>query len=147
MQLFDKLAVESLSQSRLRRLLEALGVPADAIMKLGTLKLLDCIVRMAQVANSTGLDLAKEGMEIWDRLEKEGTTPERPIEHLFALYELRIVNAHRAGDRNKKLVEELERFGVAPGEEVAGYGRILDKIYDALSVELGAVCSKIEAEI
>src|SRR5262249_44980463 len=132
----NKLVVEGLSEKKLRRLLGALGVPADALSKLGTLKLLDRVVRMAQVANSTGLELAKEGKEILDRLEKEGTTPKQPIERLFALYELRIVSAHKAGDRNKKLAEALERFGVGPGAEAAGYGRILDQVYDALAVEL-----------
>jgi hypothetical protein len=57
----NKLVVESLSESRLRQLPAALGVPADAIAKFGTLKLLDCIVRMAQVAASTGLGLSKDG--------------------------------------------------------------------------------------
>jgi hypothetical protein len=141
----NKLVVESLSESRLRQLLAALGVPADAIAKFGTLKLLDCIVRMAQVAASTGLGLSKDGKAIWDRLEREGTTPAQPIARLFALYDIRIVKAHKAGDRNKKLAEELERFDITTREAAAGYGKILDTIYDTLSNELGEASAKIEA--
>jgi len=141
----NKLVVENLSESTLRRLLAVLSVPADAIATFGTLKLLDCIVRMAQVAASTGLGLSKYGKTIWDRLKKEGTTPAQPIAHLFALYDIRNVKAHKAGDRNKKLAEELERFDITAGEEAAGYGKILDKVYDALSNELGEASAKIEA--
>jgi hypothetical protein len=143
----NKLVVESLSESRLRRLLAALGVPADALAELRNLKLLDCIVRMAHVAAFTGLGLSKDGKAIWGRLEREGTTPAEPIAHLFALYEIRIVKAHKASDRNKKLAKELERFDITAGEEAAGYGKILDKVYDALSIELGEASANIEAVV
>jgi hypothetical protein len=43
------------------------------------------------------------------------------------------------------LAKELELFDITAGEEAAGYGKILDKIYDTLSNELGEASAKIEA--
>jgi len=139
----NKLVVEGLSEAWLRRILETLGVPSTAIEKFGTLKLLNCIVRMAQVSRTTGLRLAEQGAEIWRRLEKEGTTPAQPMALLFALYDLRIAKAHKGTDLNKKLAEELERFDVGPNVGAGGYGRILDKVYDGILDQLTTIRAKI----
>ncbi len=141
----NKLIVEGLVEGKVRATLHSVGIPPDAIASLKGLKLLDCIVRMTQVAHATGLELPKDGARIWDRLSHDGTDPAQPIAYLFALYDLRIINAHKAGDRNKKLSEALEPFGVMPGEEAAGYGRILDRIYDLLAFQITEVSRKILA--
>ncbi len=41
--------------------------------------------------------------------------------------------------------DELKRFGIQPAEAAAGYGRILDRIYDALAAELWEAGAKIAA--
>ncbi len=143
----NKLIVEGLAESKLRRTLQVIGVPGNAIADFRTLKLLDCIVRMAQVASATGLELSKEGKQIWDRLENDGTEPSQPVAYLFALYDIRILKAHIAGTRDERLADELTRFGVMPGEEAGGYGKILDNIYDALCVQLFEVAAKIQAAL
>ena len=51
---------------------------------------------------------------------------------------------HRAGGRDKKLLEELRRLGVTPGEEAVGCGKMLDNIYDALSAQLRDAIAKLE---
>jgi hypothetical protein len=45
------------------------------------------------------------------------------------------------------LREELERFDVTPGEEAAGYGKILDHIYDVLAEEIEAVPGRLTAPL
>lgn len=140
-----KLVVENLSEKLLRETIIAFGIPAEQVTNLGTLKLLNLIVCMAQVATATGLSLRNEGIEVWNRLAREGTNPAQPIAHLFALYDIRLLEAHKAPDRAMKLQEELKRFGVAPGAEAAGYGRILDGVYDQISVELSSAASTIAA--
>jgi hypothetical protein len=140
-----KLIIEGLSEGKLRRTLEAIGVPLAAIRDLGTLKLLDCIVRLAQLASSTGLDISEDGPQLWERLAKDGTVPAQPVAHLFALYDIRKLKAHKVGDCAKQLHNELERFGIAPGEEAGGYGEILDQVYDLLIVELRELTTKIGA--
>src|SRR5208282_2271112 len=131
----NKLIIEGLSEGALRKTLHGIGVPPEAIKELGTLKLLNCVVCMSEVAHATGLQLSTAGKEIWDRLSKQGTDLEQPIPHLFALYDMRILKAHKSGDE-QKLAKLLERFSIASGEATSGYGRILDRIYDALSAEL-----------
>jgi hypothetical protein len=139
----SKLIVEGLSESSLRKMLLTIGVPTEAIADFRTLKLLDCLIRMAQVASATGLALSKDGKRIWDRLDKEETNPPRPVAHLFALYDIRLIKAHKTENAHKKLMEELKRFGVTAGQEAAGYGKILDGIYDALYAQLNEATSKI----
>jgi len=141
----EKLIVEGLSEASLRKLLVAIGVPDSEIAKFGSLKLLDCIVRMAQVAHKTGLNFKKNDPLIWDRLKKEGTIPTQPIIRLFALHDMRVLKAHKTGDRDKTLAEELKRFGIAFGEGAAGYGKVLDQIYDSLLAELREANARIDA--
>ena len=111
----SKLIIEGLSESKLRRILQVIGVPPNDINKFGTLKLLDCVVKVAQVAIKTGLDLSADGKQIWGRLHKEGTEPSQPITYLFALYDIRIIKAHKASAPDENLAQELKRFDVAPG--------------------------------
>lgn len=139
----DKLLIEGLSEAKLREFLLAAGVPAKDIKDLRGLKLLDRVVCLAQLAKSTGLSLAKDGTALWERLSKEGTQPTQPISHLFALHDVRGLKGHRASDQAKELQDELKRFAIKPGEEASGYGKILDRVYDALSAELAEVTTKI----
>jgi hypothetical protein len=141
----EKLLIEGLSEKTLRKLLLAMNVPAADIEDLRTLKLFDRIVCMVQTSNTTGLTLAKNGSKLWNRLQKEGTEPPKPIGHLFALHDVRILKAHKSGDRDEKLQEELKRFEIQPGQEGSGYGKILDRIYDLLAGELAEVTAKIES--
>lgn len=140
----NKLVVEGLVERSLRKTLHAMGVPPKKIDKLRTLKLLDCVVRMCQVARASGLSFATSGAEIWQRLSKNGTDPSQPIPRMFALYDTRILKAHSSDDQ-KKLAACLERFDIDTSEAAAGYGVILDRIYDALIAELGSVNELIQA--
>lgn len=145
----DQLVVEGLGEASLRALVAAMGVPKDALEPNGKplrgLKLLDLVVRLAQVSTKTGLSLRTHGTSCWEVLEKEGTSPAQPIGQLFAVHDIRGLEAHKATDKRGELSQELERFGVARGDEAAGYGRIADRVYDALIDELaraGAVVSQ-----
>jgi hypothetical protein len=114
-----------------------MGVPPKEIEKFGTLKLLDYVARMCQA----GLSFATSGAEIWQRLSENGTDPPQ-IPRMFALYDMRILKAHRS-DNQKKLAACLRRFGIDTSEAAAGYGMILDRIYDALITELASVNEKV----
>jgi hypothetical protein len=140
----NKLVVDGLVERSLRKTLHAMGVPPKEIKKLRTLKPLDCVVRMCQVARASGLGFANSSAEIWQRLSKNGTDPPRPIPRLFALYDMRILKAHRWEDQ-KKLAACLERFSIDMSEAATGYGAILDRIYDALIAEFASVNELIQA--
>lgn len=139
-----KLLIEGLRERPIREILRALCAPDKAIKDLGTLKLLDRVICMCQVANETGLALNAGDSSVWDRLSRDGTTPARPITHLFALYDLRIVKAHVTGDR-AKLFDCLSRFGIDQNDTTAGYGLALDRVYDALIAELDRVNQTVAA--
>jgi hypothetical protein len=138
----NKLAVEGLVERSLRKTLHAMGVPPKEIEKLGTLKLLDCVVRTCQVACASGLRLTISGGEISQRLSKNGTHLPQPIPQMFALYDMRVLKVHSSNDQ-KKLAACLERFRIDPSEAVAGYGMILDRMYDALIAEIASVNEKV----
>jgi hypothetical protein len=138
----NKLAVEGLVEPSLRKTLHAMGVPPKETENHRTLKLLDCVVRMCQVAHASGLSLSISGGEIWQRLSTDGAEPPQPIPRMFALYDMRILKAHTSDDQ-KKLAVYLGRYGINPSEAAAGYGMILDRIYDALIAEIASVNEKI----
>ncbi len=139
----EKLIIEGMNEGTLRRLLQAAGVPAKDIKELRTLKLLDRIVCLVQFAATSGLSMANDGALLWSCLSTDGASGQ-PISHLFALHDVRILEAHKADDRDRKLQEELKRFDIKPGEEGSGYGSILDRIYDALAAEVTEIATRIE---
>jgi hypothetical protein len=142
----NKLIVEGLGERSLRTTLHSIGVPPNELKEWGTMKLLDCIVRLCQMAHATGLSFDSEGAEIWTRLSKDGTEPDQPIPRLFALYDMRILKAHRS-DTVTKLAACLSRFGISISEAGGGYGLVLDRIYDALFAELESINGKIRAAL
>jgi hypothetical protein len=139
----NKLAVEGLVEGSLRDTCHAMGVPPNEIEKHGTLKLLECVVRMCQVARASGLRLTISGGEIWQRLSKNGTDPPQPIPWMFALNRMRGLKAHRFDDQQKKLAAYLGRFGINPSEAAPGYGVILDRMYDGLIAEIERVNEEV----
>jgi len=143
----NKIVTEGLSEKDLRLILRAIGVPPEPLEKLRALKLFDCIVRMAQLAEKTGLDLTIQGKEVWRRLEKDGTIPARPLDHLFALYDLRVLAGHKSSNRHAEVLEQLKRFGVFPSKDGSGYGHILDHVYDEVIGDLTAARTKIDAAL
>jgi hypothetical protein len=141
-----KLLIETLNERSLRLLLRSAGVPDKETNDLGTLKLLDYVVRLCQVANSTGLRFAPGDSVVWQRLAKEGTKPERPIPLLFTLYDMRGLKAHRSEDTSK-LEGCLARFGIANAETTPGYGLAMDRICDALLTELNLISATIASAL
>jgi hypothetical protein len=132
----NSLLAEQLGQQILRALLTTLSMPAKELEGFRGLKLLDLIVRLAQVALTTGYRIPSQAEAVRDELMAGGTEPERPLEHLFALYDIRIVGSHGIDNVLQELPERLARFGVEPGEYAGGFGRVLDRVYDALGDEL-----------
>jgi hypothetical protein len=132
----DKLLVEGLNEGSLRQTLQAIGVPSADIKDFRTLKLLECVVRLAGLARTTALSLCKDGTVLWDRLAEKAAGPGEPPSRLFALHDLRILKGHKAGNRDKRLRNALERFGIARAGTAGAFGEILERIYDLLIAEL-----------
>jgi hypothetical protein len=140
----DKLLIEPLSEARLRKMVRTIGVPPSRMDDFRGLKLLDRLICLAQVAVASGLPLWESGSEVATRLEADGTKPARPLDHLFALSDLRTIAAHRKGDAEARLAEALRRFGIDPATTAGGYGAALDMIYDKLAEQIATIRSTIE---
>jgi hypothetical protein len=126
-----QMVVERWVEKSLRRLLEALGVPAKEIAKFRSLKLLSVLVEMARLANMTGLDCRTQGSAVFSR--RAESTPPAPIARLFALDDLRQLADHRSGGSFRtKLTTALGVFGIDPASAASGYGTLLDQVYDGV---------------
>jgi hypothetical protein len=123
---------EGFSERELRRALSAMGVPSEIMKDLRSLKLLDLLTRLAEVAVANGLRLCSDGPEIYARLEE--ATPSHPLTVLFALNDLRQLDAHNSDDSTKNRLEAaLLRFGVDPATLPSAGGAACDRMYDALT--------------
>lgn len=123
---------EGLGERPLRRLAKALGAPTDGLR---SLRLLDVVIRLAHVAVATGLSLDDD--ELFARLE-EGAEAPRPLDHLFALNDLRQLGAHHADDYAVRFRDGLARFDVRPDAVAGGFGLVLDRVYDLVIDDLTA---------
>jgi prevent-host-death family protein len=142
----NKLIAEGFVERSLRRTLLGIGIPESVIKDWRSLKLLDCIIRLCQVAHDSGLKFDTAGPAIWERLSQDDTDPAQPIPRLFALYDMRILKAHRWEERGR-LEACLGRFSIGPNETAGGCGLALDKIYDALIAELADVNRKLAVAV
>lgn len=58
-----------------------------------------------------------------------------------------MLGGHKSGNRRGELETHLKRFGIGPRDAAAGYGTILDRVYDTLGSELQQARGKIEAAL
>lgn len=141
----NNLLTESLGEAAFRKILSALNVPEKDYKALRGLKLLNEVVCLAQVARTAGLSLSKDSEQVRKELKSNGTNPARPLEYLFALYDLRIVGSHTSTDPTRELENRLSRFGIEPGDYAGGFGASLDRIYDDLARELAAAAEVLNS--
>lgn len=126
-----QLVVERWTEKSLRRLLVGLGIPAENIVEFRSLKLLNILVEMARVCDATGLDCRTQAVEIFARCAE--STPTGPIAKLLALNVLRQLADHRSGDDFRaRLGKALAIFNIDPASATAGYGLLLDEVYDGV---------------
>lgn len=143
----DRVIGEGLKVASLRRLLNALGVPKKAHDGLSApLKLLDLQIRMALIAQAQGFQLPEDATRLVELLLAEAP-PARPLSRLFALNDLRNLASHREDAKvfAARFRNALERFGVDQDQESGGYGRILDKVYDAVTEDLTTAYEALDA--
>lgn len=126
--------IEGLKESYFRHLLINMGIDSDSIKNLRSLKLVYVLVAYAQIANNTGLDIVGDFAEIDKRRQetnpnlKEGPYINTPVTRLFMLHEFRIGGAHRG-----RLVQGLlEKYNIDRASLKAGWGLLLDQLYDDL---------------
>lgn len=140
-----KLVAEGLGEAWLRRLLVALGIPPDDIKSYRSLKLLDLLIRLADLAERSGLCL-DDGPELLARLP--GAPVTSPLASLFALTSLRQLADHRMDtSTQRKLDEALKTFDLDPAAYVGGWGAALDVVYDSIGATLETAAATLASAI
>tara|TARA_R110000868_G_scaffold46685_1_gene153964 strand:+ start:136 stop:1905 length:1770 start_codon:yes stop_codon:yes gene_type:complete len=141
----NNLLAESIGEAPLRDMIKRLQIPDKDHKGWRGLKLLNEVVCLAQVARTQGLSLSHDAEQVRQELKNGATDPARPLENLFALYELRLVGAHTSTNPTLELENRLSRFGIEPGDYAGGFGTTMDRIYDLLADELGAVAGTLDS--
>lgn len=108
----NKLIIEGLGEKTLRNLLTSVGAPEDEIKGFGSLKLLNRLCELLEVARTSGLDLINDYSEIEKR--RAGSPPAVPTMSLFLLNELRQVADHRADSTRRQQVLKKARAMLRP---------------------------------
>lgn len=128
------LLIECLSEKNLRKLVLALHVNPEEIKELRSLKLLEIFIQHAMIVSETGLSLLTESEEIEKRRQEKisklqnGQHLPSPLGVFFQLYDLRLKDAHY----HKNINDLLERLGTDRASLSAGWGKLLDELYDRL---------------
>jgi hypothetical protein len=131
----DKFVNESFQEADLRRILHTLGCPEGDIADLRSLKLLDRLLRLCVLSNDTGLSISANYRELERRRSAQPLATIIP--RLFALKELRILKAHRTETSfDSRMRKALESYGLDRSLAAAGWGVVVDHIYDGLNEEL-----------
>lgn len=121
---------ENLQEKPLRKIVGCLGFPLNETEKYRSIKLLDCIIKYLAVANQSGLDPFNQKEIIVQRVHelKEFNI----LSKLFALNNLRQLDAHKAGNHKSKLHDILKDFTIHPNSLSNNYADTCFLIYDGL---------------
>lgn len=130
----DKVVNEALGKKALYRIVAAFG-EQKGIKDLRSLKLLDRILCLTEIAERDGLHLVSDREIVLRTLNEEEAMPLQPVSRLFALSDFRQVAAHRK-DLRSTMPEALARFGADIAETMGGWGATLDTVYDKVVEDL-----------
>lgn len=138
-QSLHKLVCEGFGERALRRSAEAIGMSSDAIAQFRSLKLLDALLRLAEMSGMSGVGLKVAGNGFAD-FAPDGTK----LPYLFAITDLRNLGSHKSREKAARLFELLEKLNVHPGSVKSGYGAALDQIYDLVAAEVSRAAALVE---
>jgi hypothetical protein len=127
--------LENLKQAPLRNLVLSLGVPKKKIKDFGSLKLLACLCRLAEISRERGFYLPEDAKAVAKQWNPNANVA--PLNSVFALNVLRICQAHTpSAEQDKKIATACAVFGIDVTSTHGGWGYAIDKLYDTLSRDL-----------
>lgn len=134
---------EGLKESKLREIIKEWGCREKDIDEYRSLKLLGVLIQFIEVATESGLDFFEDQESIIERCDFSKKVVS--LGSLFALNELRLVDAHKLGMGTSKTVNTAtEVFGMNRKEMMSGWGLALDEIYDQVEESISQIVSKIQ---
>lgn len=124
------LLVENLKEKSLRKIVDYLGFPKVDTEKIRALKLLELIIKYMFVSKSAGLNPIHGKETIVERANE--LKDFKATSELFALNDIRQLDAHKSGDFKSKFHVALKTLGIEPNSISNNYADVCDQIYDNL---------------
>lgn len=122
---------ENLQERNLRKIINTIGFSLDDSKSCRSLKLLEFFLKYLFVSVETGLDPIQDKETIVGRTKE--LTEFNMLSKLFALNDIRQLDAHKKGNFTLKFNLALEEFDIEPPSISNNYARICDQIYDGLN--------------
>lgn len=132
--ILSNLIVENFSEKHFRKIAEALGSEEEEIKELKSIKLLVRIVELSEIAIESGLKLPRDYDEINGRRQSMTSKPD--IEIIGVLNDLRILDAHKAGESNNTIKNALRKLNMTSSMVASGWGIALDQLYDQVGAAI-----------
>jgi len=121
---------ENLNEKMLRKAIEELGFSKKETNGYRSLKLLDLFIKYLFVANQCGLNPKEDKHSILDRLDDYKEI--KPIAELFAINDIRQIDAHKNSKDQLKLDQALEVLQVERNSFSNNYSNVCHIVYDSL---------------
>lgn len=134
---------ENLRSGPLRNTIVKLGIQKEYIKDLEGLKLLGTISQLAVIGVGDGLNLISDHRQISDKWNSKTILPD--LQPLFALFGLRVMDAHNSSAIPKDISKYLEVFGMDKAQCHSGWGLALDRLYDIVTSSLSNIHKLVEA--
>lgn len=122
---------ENLQERNLRKIINSLGFSSDDTKEYRSLKLLELLLKYLFVSVETGLNPVHDKAAIIERVAE--LKEFNMLSRLFALNDIRQLDAHKNRDSTFKFNSALEKFDIEPNSISNNYARICDQIYDGLN--------------
>lgn len=125
------LLAENLRESNLRKIINSLGFSSDNTKDYRSLKLLEFVLKYLFVSVETGLNPIHDKAAIIERVAE--LKEFNMLSKLFALNDIRQLDAHKNHNSTLKLNSALEKLGIEPNSISNNYAIACDQVYDGLT--------------
>lgn len=122
---------ENLVQRNIRTLVKQLGFPNTETSAMGSIRLLELIIKYLKLAEESGLDPLNDRQAIIDRIAE--LKDYQSIPELIELNAIRQLDAHHSSDSRTKLYNSLKIFGINANALSNNYATATDQVYDRLA--------------
>lgn len=132
--------VEMLKPAPIRNIALKIGVPAKKLSGFGSLKLLAVLCQLCETANSEGLDISSDSVQVVEAWNSDSRL--QPFVSIFALNMLRDLASHASsGARDRELAKQAELVGIDVSDTRSGWGLAIDRLFDHLIDDLNKIAT------
>jgi hypothetical protein len=122
---------ENLKEKTFRKIVDSLDFPVPETKTYRSAKLLELIFAYLKVVNESGLNAIEDKAIIVERVLE--TKKFNTLTPLFALNNIRQIDAHKTNGSKSKLNMALVEFGIEPNSISNNYAKACEQTYDNLS--------------